>query len=218
MKKYLLILLICIIFPTTIMGETSTNSGCDYKREVELNKLASKISYERVYSKDKGTFNITLYNVISDLYLKYENELYYGDENNEVTIKDIQEGEYMNVVVYSSGSSCYSSLMTIYITIPYFNPFYDSDDCDGYDTILTVCSSQFLTYRIDAQILKDAIDNYNNKIYNEPEPVKQKDTSIINGVKEFISLWGMKIILVVVTVGLSVWYFQVKLRKVKHGI
>lgn len=220
MKSYFKILIICLfMFPVIIKADTSTmNPGCDYKREVELSKLASKISYERVYNKESNTYTVTLYNVISDLYLNYKGIILNGNDKNTATIEDIEEGTYMNVIVYSTGSSCYSSLMTIYITIPYFNPFYDGEECEKYEDILTVCSSQFLSYKINAQILKDAIDNYNNKIYNEPAPTDQKDTSILSGIKDFISLWGMKILLVAVTIGLSVFYYQGKLRKAKHGI
>ena len=109
-------------------------------------------------------------------------------------------------------------MLTIYVTLPYYNVFYGSEECDSYEDILTVCSSQFTSYQVTKKILNDAINNYNNKIHNDPVVPDDKDTSIISGIKEFISLWGMKILLVVVTIGLSIWYFQIKLRKTKHGI
>lgn len=217
MKKFIFVILMLILIPFNINAESLAES-CDYTKEVELNKLASKISYERKFNKENNSFTVTLYNVISDLYVKYNNKLMYGDSNNEIVITGIEEGSYMEVIVYSSGTNCYSSLMTIYINLPYFNSFYNTKDCSGYEDILTICSSQFLTYKVDVNILSDAIDNYNNKIYNPPASDEVKDTSIINGVKEFVSLWGMKIFLTLATAGLSIWYFQVKLRKTKHGI
>lgn len=213
-----IIIIFLILFPTIVHAETSAISGCDYKREVELNKLASKISYERTYNKESGLFTITLYNVMADLNLNYDEEIYVGDKDDKVTIENIEEGTYMNVVVYSNGKSCYSSLMTIYVTIPFFNTFYGSEQCRSYENILTVCSSEFLSYRITSQILKDAIDNYNNKIYNEPTPLDQDSTTLIDTIKSFVALWGMKIFLVIITIGLSVLYYQVKVRKAKHGI
>lgn len=213
-----IIIILLISFPVVINAETSTISGCDYQREVELNKLASKISYDRSYNRENGMFTVTLYNVISDLYLKYNETTYVGDIDDKVTIDNIEEGTYMDVVVYSNGRSCYLSLMTVYVTIPFFNTFYGSDQCRDYENILTVCSSEFLSYRITAQILKDAIDNYNNKIYNDPAPIDKGTTTLVDTIKNFVSLWGMKILLTVVTIALSVWYYQVKVRKVKHGI
>lgn len=220
MNKYLKVLIICIfMFPCLIKADTSTmNPGCDYKKEVELNKLASKISYEKVYNKERNTYTVTLYNVMSDLYLNYNGNVLNGGDDNTSVIEEIEEGTYMNIVVYSSSVSCYSSLMTLYITIPYYNPFYGGEECTPYEGILTVCSSEFLSYKINAQILKDAIDNYNNKIHNEPVPIRPKETTLISVIKNFISLWGMKIVLAAVSIGLSVWYFQIKLRKTKHGI
>lgn len=213
-----IIIIFLIALPITINAETSTISGCDYKREVELNKLASKISYEKTYNKESNLFSVTLYNVIADLYLKYDEDIYIGDKDDKVTIENIEEGTFMDVVVYSNGRSCYLSLMTIYITIPFFNTFYGGDQCRSYENILTVCSSEFLSYRLTSQILKDAIDNYNNKIYNEPSPLNQDSATLIDTIKSFIALWGMKILLALITIGLSVWYYQVKVRKAKHGI
>lgn len=212
MKKVICVLIL-IMIPNVIFAE------CNYTREVELGKLASKITYDRKYSKESGTFTVTLYNVIPQLYITYDGTVLNGDDNNEIEVSSIQEGTYLNFVVYSAkGTSCYSSLLTIYVTLPYYNVFYGSEECDGYEDILTVCSSQFTSYQVTKKILNDAINNYNNKIHNDPVVPDDKDTSIISGIKEFISLWGMKILLVVVTIGLSIWYFQIKLRKTKHGI
>lgn len=215
------ILLILIAFLLTV---PVLNAECDYKKEVELGKLASKVTYDRKYNKDTRTFTITLYNAIRDLVLSYNGTILNSDANNEIEINSVQEGTYMNIEINSANNSCYSSLMTLYINLPYHNDYYESAGCRGYEDVLEICSSEYISYAVNEKILNDAIENYNNKLKNEEikkedkEKQEEQKVSIVEKAENFLSKWGLKISLSLITTILTILVFQVKVRKAKHGI
>lgn len=218
MKRICLIIVLVLSFIN--VNATSINNECDYKREVELNKLAGKITYDREYNSTYNTYKINLYNVTKDMHLVYNGLTLYGNDDEEVSINNIHEGEYMNIVVYSNSGSCYSSLMTIYITIPYYNTLYDSAMCKDYKNILTQCSNEYLSYKINEKILNDAIDNYKTEVEKKEIEVDiiEEDDDLLESIKEFGSKWGIKIILSIVTSLILIWIYKIKVRKMIHKI
>jgi len=215
-KKILTILVLAFVMIPVL------NAECDYKKEVELGKLASKVTYDRVYNKETNTFTVKLYNVIPELILSYNSEILKSNSDNEIEIKNLKEGTYMQVDINSTNIGCYSSLMTLYINLPYYNVFYDSDKCSKYEDILEVCSSEYTSYLVTQKILDDAIDNYENRIINEDDKIEdiviENKVTFFEIAQNFITKWGFKIVLSLVTIILSVLVFQAKIRKIKHGI
>lgn len=211
MKKILLFVFITLIFVQNVYAE------CDYNNEVELTKLASKINYDYEYDKEHNTFTYHIYNVNDRLYLM-NNSMMIKPEDNKVTIYNVKEGEYLNLPVKSL-ESCYESLMTLYIIVPYFNEFYNSAECKGYEDKLKICKDEFLSFNPDINILNDAIYNYNNSISNtKVEQKEEQKITLVDKLETFAKTWGIKIGLSLFTIIICVTFFQIKIRKIKHGL
>lgn len=211
-RLFISIIFLLVLLPVTI------NAECDYEKNVELNKLAGKITYETSYSKSTKKFSVTFYNVyLGELYLRYGNKLYHPDRNGETVIENVSQGTVVDALVLASDSECSAGLLTIYVKIPFYNDYYKSIDCTGYENLL-VCSSQFLDYEVTPQIFMDAIKNYNDKLNYKVEKPDDKDKNIVTLVVDFAKNWGLKILLIVVSAGIAFFIFNTKFRKVKHGI
>lgn len=193
-------------------------ADCDYSTQVKYSNLANNIIYETEYSKSKGTFSIHLYNMINSLYVTYNNETYYGDNNFEVTIPNIKEGSYVTLKVGTIASGCVNALKNFKITLPYYNEFYNSSKCKNYKDKLTICSSEFLSYKATDSLLESAIKNYTNPIIENPNENKSKMKVFLESIIKFASDFGLKIALVAGSSAIAIAIYRAKYRKVKHGI
>lgn len=218
MKKLLLLVGLLFIFITNVKAIDISNTVCDYKKQDANTLLANKINYVTSFNMQLSTFTITFYNIVPELVLSYNGAAYAGDGEYKTVISDIPEGTSMKVDVYSSDTGCNYSLITLYINAPYYNTFFGSEKCSGYEEVLIQCSSKFLEYDMTDTILDSAITNYNNRIQNEPTNPGAGNKTFLESVGSFMMNWGIKILLVAITIALSVWLFRVKFRKIKHGI
>ena len=208
MKKLLLILLIC--FPFVVDAE------CNKTKHSEYIEYASRIEYDNSYSKSTNSFNIKLYNVLEDMVVKYDN-ITYDVINNEVSITNISQGSTANISIFAN-DGCSSEIRTISITEPYYNIYYGSQLCEGYDE-LALCSSQFTSVKTTEKLIKMAIDSYNNKIdYKEEEKKEDEGPTLYDKLIDFGLNWGIKILLCIITIVISSAFYNSKLRKIKHGV
>ena len=211
MKKYLFIILLTFILLPNL------NAECDYTKEVELSKLASNINYTYEYDKEHNNFTINIYNVNNKLFLMNNSEMLYPSKDNNVIIENVNEGQYLSIAVKAM-ESCYESLITIYIIIPYFNEYYNSVECNGYEDKIKICSDEFLSYDPTINLLQESIKNYNNSIPNKEEKEEVKKDTIVNKIENFTKNWGIKIGLSLFTTVICIIFFQSKIRKIKHGL
>lgn len=212
MKK--IILLFFLLFPFLINAES-----CDYSKLEEYNALASNINYDVKYNQNTKMFDIYFYNVYQKIYFSYNSRIYH-DNNNEIVIKNINEGEYINIKVYAPVENCNSFVRTINIVTQYYNPYYNDQRCDDYKNILSICKSEFLTYKPTNELLNSAINNYNNSYEEkrEEKEVETKEITLLTSIKEFAMNWGIQLILGLLTSILTIIFFKNKFRKIKHGI
>lgn len=211
MKKIIFILLLNIIFIPFLKAD------CDYQNEVRLGKLASSITYEYKYDKIHNNFTLTLYNVNDELYITYNLKVLVPT-NNTITINNINEGTYLSLPVEALKGSCNGSLMTLYIILPYYNKYYNSTRCEEYKNKLKICTDEFLSYEPNDELLESNINNYLNTISNKDEIEDTKQITILDKVKDFTGKWGIKIGLSLITTISCIIYFQIKIRKIKHGL
>ena len=214
MKK-LVLFLVLLMLPTFVLGE-----DCDYTKQVEYGKLANNITYETKYSKSDKTFTITFYNVISVMYLAKGNEVYFGNGDSQVTFKSVAQGTDFSVQVKSILSGCSSPLTAFHISIPYFNPYYGTEDCEEYKTKLNVCASQFLSYQIDEELFNQTIENYKNAYTEEEKKDDNTNTgkTFLENLKDFSLDWGVPILIVLVVSAIAVLPFKAIISKIKHRI
>ena len=205
MKKLLLIIFLC--FPFIVKADCNRNMHNEYV------EYASKISSDSSYSKSSGTFKIKLYNVLDDMVVKYKNVEYKVNSQNEVVIEGISEG----ISIFAK-DGC-NEIRIISINTPYYNEFFESELCRGYEDKLILCSSSFTTVRTTEEMIKKAKENYDRNIISEDEEEKkEEEKSFYDKLVEFGLNWGIKIVLFVMTVVISSAFYNTKLRKIKHGI
>lgn len=212
MKKKIIVLFLMIMFPNIISAST-----CDAKVFVQYQKLADNINYETSYSKSTSKFSITFYNVVSGLYISDGNKYYSGNDENIVTLNNVDEGSNFAYIINTSVTECGSMLKTINVTFPYFNTFYDTDRCEEYKGKLGICSSQFLSYKPSLELFELQVKNYNGIGKDEPEP-DPVDKTFIEYIIDFAKDWGIQVLIVIVVSIITIIPFNAKLRKIRHGI
>ena len=212
MKKILLILLLFIpIF---------VNALCDNGQIVTLSKFASNITYDTSFSKSSSTYTVTFYNVVKDIYLEYDNKKYYPNSNNEVTITGLEEGITIVVGAYPNKEDCKSNLITLRVKLQYYNKFYNDYRCkddikEGCST--AYCTSQFLDVKPTEELFKGALSN----TCGEPAiplPEEEKEPTFLDKVIELLLDYGIKFMLIAISLTASILFFTNKYRKMKHGI
>ncbi len=212
MKKWLIVLLL-VLCPIFLRAEE-----CNYNRHTEFAEYASKITYENEYSMSESKFTVKFYNVISGLYFKIGKLEYHPDENDMITISGIAEGKKLEIYIYGK-DNCKAQVHNLNISLPYYNPFYGTEVCKGYEQ-LTLCSSSFTPTKATKQMIEKTKETYDNIIIQDKDPnetVEEVDP-FIGKVWDFFVKYVSKVLLVLLSSGLSILYYNNKLMRVEHGI
>ena len=212
MKKILFLLV--LLFPILI------NASCDYSKLDEYNKLSSNIDYELNYDTNSKKYNVTFSNVYEKIYIVHNEKIYMANSKNEITIKNIDEGVYLDIRIYAPLEDCDSFIRTIKVVTKYYNQFYNTKECENYKKDLNICKEEFLTYKPNIDLLNSAIENY-KKSYKEEEKSREsivEEHTILENIKEFIMNWGIQLTVGLIVSIITVIFFKAKFRKIKHGI
>lgn len=207
MKKLIVVLLLCPMF---------ISAACDRDLQSTYISYAKDISYETEFSKSQSRFTVRLYNVIDDMTVKYGGKNYQV-KDNEVVITNVKEGTSMQIYVYGK-DGCTEPARTIYIDQPYFNEYFGSTICHGYEDKITYCTHKFTDIDVTEKLVKTAIENYEHNMVQVVEPIVEEPLTTLQKVSQFAKTWGVRIILVLLTSFLTNWYFNDKYIKVKHKL
>lgn len=208
-KKVLIILL--LLFPIII------SASCDENKHDVYRKISSSITYDNTYDKQASRFTVTIYNITNDMYIVVNNKKYTSNGNDEVVINDIRPGTNLGIYVYAN-DGC-DAFKYISVREGYFNKFYNTSECAGYEKSIAVCSSEFTEFEITKAYLDGVKENYRKSFDGGDGSKKEEEPmSIPELFKELIKKWWVKVLLVVLTTSISISIFKVKFRKMKHGI
>lgn len=209
MKKILLIMLLFMPF--------FINAECDRELHKSYITYANDISYDTEYSLGKERFTVTLYNVIDEMKVVYNNKNYTA-VNNEVVIDNIKQGTRMDIRIFAE-DGCNESVRTIVINQPYYNTFYGSSLCNDYVNKITYCTHKFTNTEVTEKLIKTAIENYEHEMVPvEKEPEEEPPLTNFQKISKFATKWGVRILLVLVSAFLTNWYFNDKYIKIKHKL
>ena len=211
MKKKVLIILLLFI-PFVVNAEK-----CNEKKHEEYLKISSNITHDNDYSLSKDRFTITVYNIFDGMFIKYNKQDYKPDNENKVIISEIKPGTSVILDVYAD-DNC-DPIKSIYVDELYYNKYYKSNDCIGYENKIPVCTYQFYGSIVTQELVNDYKENYGKSIQGDVIPEeKPEEPSFIMKIKNFLQKWGIKIFLVAITIFITSTLFNIKLRNIKHGI
>ncbi len=211
MKK--IIICIFLILPISI------DALCSNEIRDKGKELAEKITTEISYNESRNTYTFTLYNVDNDMKIYYSNHTY-KPNNAIVSLSNISEGTNVTVDIYYT-DSCDEQVHIIKKTMPYYNRYFESLICDGYEDKLYACSTKFTSYYITEEIVKLAINNYDTQqIPIDVEvPIEEKpQPTIIDKAKDVINEWGYKVALAVCSSLITIIIGNSMYRKEVHGV
>ena len=209
MKKVLLILI--ILFPIVVHGTCNTEKNNEY-----IKTLAPQITYDNVYDRNSRRFSFIIYNVPRGFFVTTDSGKFYPDSENKVVFNGLNQGSNISVSVYAS-SEC-EAIKYIGFTEGYFNPYYNSYDCLGYEDKISYCSQEFTSTPVTKEIIELAKYYSETSFVQEEEKEEVKELSFLDLLKIYISKWWVKVLLAVLTTIISISLYSTKLRKIKHGI
>ena len=200
-------------------------ADCEYSELRELNNLASYIQSNYEYNEETKKFDITITNLTDKFFVSYENKNY-DPSNGTVIISGVDEGTRVSAdVVVSPESECYGEKpRMIFVNIPYLNPYYKSNLCNGHES-LNVCNSRFFDYKISESTFISLIEeDTKNKVNNDKNDDDVNDVedeekpNIIDKAVDAVKEYYIPVILVIVSSGLTISFYGVIIRKIKHGL
>lgn len=195
------------------------DAQCTYKEKYELNAMSSYIDYNYDYNEERGLFTLTLTNIDEKLEIRYEN-LVLNPENGKVVFENIEPGSRLSINVYSTvENECYDEhLRVLYVSIPYFNRFYNSILCDGHET-LDICNARFLDYPISNETFILLLNNHEFTLNKEEEkPNDVENVKWYDRIIRVVNDYYLGAIISTVSTILSVSIYSVVYRKVKHKL
>lgn len=209
--KRVFIFIVLLMIPVIYL-----NAECDYDKHASNIELAKNITYDNTYSKSLRKYNITIYNVFNNMYAMYNKNKFTPNSENIITISGVPQGSTAVINIY--GNDGCEIVKQFTIEELYYNEYYGSNVCLGYENKITACSSQFTVDQMDEDKIKEIIDNYNNIIDDNKKEEDEEEVSLFDKVKDFFFAWGLKILLFVLTCALFIPLYNEKLRRMKHGI
>ena len=184
MKKKIILLTFLLIFP--ISGKAL---DCSYAEQARLRKIASNVttSYEYAENGDNVSFNVTLTNITSEIYIHDNNRNtdYYFNDSNEIKINGYEPGTNVRYLIYPTKGNCTSSyLANKYVNLPYYNKYYKDSLCEGKN--YSICGKwQRVTLSYDEFV--KTINDYNKKNESKiDEEIKEEKDSIFDIISKFI--------------------------------
>ena len=194
------LLLFIIISTVSVKAEE-----CTYAELKELKQLAQKVQISYEYSEKSKVFNLSIYNLSDKVVL---GNSYYVYNTTIRNFDSLTSGENRNFkLVGGNATNCKDELLrTIQVKVPYYNRFYNSEQCKDLDK-LTLCKKWTNTSNITQEQFEKKIKEYLTK--------KEKKTSFIDDTIQFIKdnyiyigiSFGVILIIIVIVV------YQKKFKK-----
>lgn len=176
MKIKMILMTLILIFPISCKA-----LDCNYAEQARLRKIASNVttSYDYVENGDSVSFNVTLTNVTSEIYVydKNRDTNYYFNGTNEIKITGYEAGTNVRYLIYPTKGNCTSSyLANKYVNLPYYNKYYKDPLCEGKS--YSICGKwQRVTLSYDEFV--KTINEYDKKIEKDKEEKKSNEKSSI---------------------------------------
>lgn len=186
---------------------------CDNSELAGLKELASNInvSYKYKIQNSDATFDISLDNVFSKMFLQDKNgNRYYSnltDNNNQIVFYNYPDDTSYSFDIYANGGECNGRyLHTVYANTPKYNPFYTFSICDNAKEY-KLCQ-RWTKHSLSSSEFKKNVENY---IAERDKIVEiEKDETAISYILDFVRNYYMYIIVGIVLIIVIVKFIRYK--------
>lgn len=122
---------VAFMFVLFFVMTTSIKASCDDEEVVRLSKIANNVTTSYRYNEETKTFELTFTNLTKELVITNlsNNQIY--NEDVEFTIKNLKSGSYKFNITSSDTSCTGETMVTKFISLPYYNEYHDSVYCKG---------------------------------------------------------------------------------------
>lgn len=178
MKKFLLVIMLCILFPITAQAECSTDE------KIALSKMVSNIKITPVFNEETEKFNILISNITPNIYfMDMKTKTMYQNTKGETVIYNAEPNESYRLKFFSSINACYGETITsTYITLPGYNKYYKDPLCEGLGEY-KICQ-KWINYNYDRTKFEEEIKKIDKK---EIEKLKQQQgREVVKGIYDYL--------------------------------
>lgn len=171
MKKILFLTLLFLVFlPSSVKGD------CDDSEEIRLQKLARNVMVSYVYKENNDTFTVTLSNLNKDLEVLEVDEMKRYNVIGDLNINNQLSGRH-SYIIYSKNPECSTDeLVTKYVSLPYRNPYYSSEECKGMENY-SYCS-KWINNSLSYDIWHAKITEYKKKTEKNNVEKKHSESTL----------------------------------------
>lgn len=197
---------VCLLLLFIVISTVSVKAEeCTYTELKELKQLAQKVQISYEYSEKSKVFNLSIYNLSDKVVLGNSYYVYNTTMRNFESLTSGDERDFK--LVGGSATNCKDELLrTIKIRIPYYNRFYDSEQCKDLDKF-TLCKKWTNTSNVTQEQFEKEIKEYLTK--------KEKKTSFIDDTVQFLKdnyiYIGISLGLIMIVVAIII--YQKKFKK-----
>ena len=203
MGRYRYVILFIVLF---FSAHKVNAAACDNTEKVAYQERAKNISYSYSYVDSDNAFNITFTNVTNGLYLvnymEETDEIHdYYPINDEITINNVNPGYSYRFNVFTSDENpcSNSSIYSIYITLPYYNPYYHDTFCNGIKNY-KYCK-KFINKSITYEEFKTNVEKYIKSLEVEEEKEIEESFSIFDYI---FNVYTMIILAIIAIAGILI--------------
>ena len=194
MNKLKLLLFSVLLIPVSIKADCTNQELTKYK------SLSGNIDY---YYEYNGNFDVTLYNLSSELNVTSLNTGgTYSTSGGigEARINGIAPGTTVKLAVYPKNGECnYYQLRTIYVNLPYYNKYYQEEICKNNTS--TLCSKWVNTSNYTREQFIEQVKKTGKSTIVEEKEKEEDKTTILEHIGMFIGKYYILILLVIIAGG-----------------
>lgn len=185
---------------------------CNNNDKVRYQEMAKNITYSYEYNDANNTFNLIFTNISEELYLEnLETEERYNYQGPELRIVNLIPGNSYKYNVSTGNVDCLNEdLYTVYVTLPYYNSFYNNELCNGIENY-KYCK-KFINKSVTYEEFVKNVTDYKNSLANNLEENPENNVSSIfkTMFNWFLKYYYIILPIVIVTLLLIIWIYNKK--------
>lgn len=211
MRRFLLFGLLIFLFPMT------TNAlMCPNADKVNFQEMAKNITttYDYVESNGTASFQITLSNIPTNFIIKEAiNGTKHPYSGSSLTVNNYESGKTYRFDVYVDDVNCFlERLYSIYVTVPFYNQYYQDEICKGIESYKYCQKWQSNTFTYE-EFVKN-VESYKKSLIKEEKPEKEIKESIFDKILDFYIDYYFVILPVIILAGMIYTHYYNK----KHDL